>query len=108
MNNKVEFDRLRSFYENELPKYVKKWYDEFDKTYLNNYVPLSTVKYKSKKTDIFTYIELFIRENYILDPDNQIITIDHTNPHLNIPNYYGRGANEILTEAQNKFKKNNG
>ena len=48
---------------------------------------------------------LFRRVNYILDPDNQIITIDHTNPHLNIPNYYGSGANEILTEAQNKFKK---
>ncbi len=63
-SDELVFKRLKKFYEYELPLFVKECYEEFDEIYPNYYTPLSVIDDGSKKQDLFSYLESFVRDNY--------------------------------------------
>jgi hypothetical protein len=63
-SDKLVFNRLKKFYEYELPLFVKQCYSEFDEVYSNKYVPLSFIGEGSNKVNLFSYLESFVRNNY--------------------------------------------
>ena len=63
-SDELVFKRLKKFYEYELPLFVKECYEEFGEIYPNYYTPLSVIDDGSKKQDLFSYLESFVRDNY--------------------------------------------